>query len=90
MKPVNLSVHKNNREQRARKHRRDDMLQSAKRAARDIGEIDGYVVGAWDKDGTAIAKWDTQRVPGSLVGEMAKRVVERTITNMDVDDRFGD
>lgn len=86
MKPAKLSVHRNNKRQRDRKERRGDLMTSAREATKEIQDLDGYVVVAWDSDGTSIAKWRTNRVPGTLVGEMAKRTVERAMNAMDHED----
>lgn len=87
MTTVNLTVHKNTRAKRQAREVTNDFLLDVRSLCRSK-DIDGYVVVAWDSDQKATAHWNSGSLPGALVGEFAKRCVERTIAIRDAEKVF--
>ncbi len=82
-----LSVHKNTRQRRESKRLRLEL----KAAVSDLSQmqnISGFALVVWDEDFQSRAKWDSygSKLPGTLVPELAKQTISRTIALMDAED----
>ena len=76
MKPVKLSVHRNNRAQKERQRVRNAFREDTKSIVR--GEIDGYAIVTWTKDWDGEAIWHCGgTMPGDVMPEFVKRVIQR-------------
>lgn len=74
--PVNLSVHRNTRDRRARSDRRKQLLEDAKELSRN--EIAGYVILVWSADWTSHAHWDMgESLPAGLLPVFSEEILRR-------------
>ena len=86
-RPVNLSVHRNTRDQRRRHETAKDLVIAAKHRARHKN-IARYVIITWDEDAATTTGW---RCIGSgvhmfVLPEFCKTAIQRTINKDDAHD----
>ena len=86
-KTTNLSVHRNNLRQKQRKALRNEMRTATSELCKQIPNITGYAFVAWDEN-NARAYWCSGNMDAGLVGEFAKRTINRTQNIMDADEHF--
>ena len=90
-KPVSLSVHRNTKLQRAR-HSASRHLKGAIQKHVKQKQIEGYVLVSWDQYMRATASWhngNVREIPVNLLGEMAKVTINRTLSQIDMEEFHG-
>ena len=91
-KPVSLSVHRNTKEQRARREAANYLRECAREVSQRLN-LTGFLLVAWDKDWNASSRWELGGMPNEVAGEFAKRAYERSLNKLDardeIDEVFG-
>lgn len=84
---VNLSVHKNNKEQRRKKELRHSLISSAKELSHTQC-VEGYFLLSWDKDGTYQTRLhDPEGAIGlSMLPSFVSGCAQRAVSEVDLDD----
>lgn len=86
MKPTNLSVHRNTRNQRDR-HRVSNALRNMAKTLTVGKQIAGFALVVWDEEWSANAFWDTGRnMPGVIIPDFTKEVIQTTMQRMNAGD----
>ncbi len=80
---INLTVHKNTRDQRRARWKRKDLEHAAKRQGRDTVMLDGYCLVTWDKNGDSDVDWQSGHMRSSNLAEYVKTTIQRAIGKRD-------
>lgn len=82
-----LTVHKNTRDQRRAKDIRREFMSDAK-SLKSMEGISGYSIVVWNKDCSAGCAWYSTPpvMPGLVVPEFTKKILERQIGQNDVNE----
>lgn len=75
MKVVNLSVHRNNRDQRRRRAAARDLVSDVRDVTKGK-DIDGFVLVTWDGEGTALCSWKRGRMPQRALPDYVRGVMQ--------------
>lgn len=83
---VNLSVHRNTRDQRRAKRQRKNLVNCARSLARE-GDIAGWAMVVWNKDWDTRSEWEAAgTMPDNNMSEFVKRSIERRMSKEDAKD----
>lgn len=86
MKPIHLSVHRNSRSDRERRHISDSLRDVARVATKDK-QIAGYAIVVWDEQWNANAYWETgKNMPAIIVPDFTKEIIQATMMRMAADE----
>lgn len=82
-----LTVHRNTRDRRRAKEVRKRLTQDAK-DIRQLEGISGYAIVAWNSDCSSRCAWESTPpvMPGLVVPEFSKKILERAIAQSDVNE----
>ena len=82
-----LTIHKNTKQQRESKEIRKSLISEAKELAK-LQNISGYAIVVWNDECAANCDWwsSPPHMPGLVVPEFVKKVLERAIAQSDVND----
>lgn len=87
---VNLTVHRNNRAQRAAKECRRELLSCARELS-NTKDLVGFAIVIWDKDWGHRTKWCSGDVmPGNALPEYIKNALLRDMATGDVKNLLGE